>query len=443
MLVSCVLFVVALLPRAYVAARFGNEPIWDGHYYHYGAERIAGGFGYSEAIPGGASLPWSHYPVGYSGFLAAFYFVFGAKPVVGALAGALIGALTAGVVHRLALSFLSDVRAFAAGMLCALHPGLIVYAGLLMTEPLAGFGLMLAPLVFLRLRNRPVAAAAAAGIVLGLTTLVRPQSLLTAPFMGVLVPKKDRKQSAALLGAIATAVCLVTVAPWTLRNWHELGGFALVSTNGGQNLAIGASPHATGRFDDLTAEDGCSEATGEVAADRCWSTQGIAWIERDPLRWVALIPKKLHYTFDHQSFAIGYYGEADPDRFPEAKRRLYRSVLSFAQYILLFAAALAGVRRPTPGKRNGERWGFIGSVAALFGGGVLSGVRIVWPMVVLGTIGGLADFTRETRTRVVPYCALLVALLMAVHVVFFGEDRYQIIVTPALCLLAASLLRNP
>jgi len=443
MLVSCALFVVALLPRAYVAARFGNEPIWDGHYYHYGAERIAAGFGYTEAIPGQASVPWSHYPVGYSGFLAAFYFVFGARPVVGALAGALIGAFTAVVVHRLALSFLSDVRALVAGALCALHPGLIVYAGLLMTEPLAGFGLMLAPLVFLRLQRRPVVAAAAAGVVLGLTTLVRPQSLLTAPFLGALVPEKERKRRAALLGAIATLLCLVTVAPWTARNWHELGGFALVSTNGGQNLAIGASPHATGRFDELTSEDGCSETHGELASDRCWSKQGVAWIERDPLRWAALIPKKLHYTFDHQSFAVGYYAEADPDRFPESKRRVYRTVLSFAQYFLLVAAALAGVRRPTSGEKNGARWGYIGSVAVLFGGGVLSGVRIVWPMVVVGTIGGLTELTREIRARVVPYCALLVALLIAVHILFFGEDRYQIIVTPALCLLAASLLRNP
>ena len=30
-------FVAALLPRLFVAIAWAKEPVWDGHYYHFGA----------------------------------------------------------------------------------------------------------------------------------------------------------------------------------------------------------------------------------------------------------------------------------------------------------------------------------------------------------------------------------------------------------------------
>src|SRR5215468_6606339 len=87
---------VALLPRLLVALVFAHEPVWDGHYYHFGAERIAAGLGYSEdVVVGGLRLwrPWCHYPVGYSGLLAAVYKVFGSGLVVAPVVNAIIGTL--------------------------------------------------------------------------------------------------------------------------------------------------------------------------------------------------------------------------------------------------------------------------------------------------------------------------------------------------------------
>lgn len=42
------LFALALVPRLYVALAWAGEPVWDGHYYDFGARRIAAGFGYSD-----------------------------------------------------------------------------------------------------------------------------------------------------------------------------------------------------------------------------------------------------------------------------------------------------------------------------------------------------------------------------------------------------------
>lgn len=100
---SAIAFVLALLPRLYVAIAWAREPVWDGHYYDFGARRIAAGLGYSDdLIVGGEPVwhPWCHYPVGYSGFLGLVYRLFGAGPHVATVANAVTGALLVVVVDR-------------------------------------------------------------------------------------------------------------------------------------------------------------------------------------------------------------------------------------------------------------------------------------------------------------------------------------------------------
>ena len=88
---SWALGMVALLPRLFVAIAWAREPVWDGHYYHQGARRIAAGLGYSEDVLSHGVLvwkPWTHYPVGYSALLGLFYRVFGDQLLVAPLLNA-------------------------------------------------------------------------------------------------------------------------------------------------------------------------------------------------------------------------------------------------------------------------------------------------------------------------------------------------------------------
>src|SRR3954462_10012562 len=87
---------LALVPRLYVAIAWAREPVWDGHYYDFGAKRIAAGLGYSDdVIIDGLPVwhPWCHYPVGYSGLLGIVYRIFGAGPHVATVVNAIAGAL--------------------------------------------------------------------------------------------------------------------------------------------------------------------------------------------------------------------------------------------------------------------------------------------------------------------------------------------------------------
>ncbi len=135
---------------------WSGEPVWDGHYYDFAAKRIAGGFGYSDdLVVGGQTVwhPWCHYPVGYSAFLALFYRLLGASHVVAATVDSLTGAGLAVVTWLLAREALTATRARIAGLLVALHPGMILYAALVMTEPLAALLTLLA-FTWLAVRDR-------------------------------------------------------------------------------------------------------------------------------------------------------------------------------------------------------------------------------------------------------------------------------------------------
>ena len=50
LLFGVALFLVALIPRLWVALALRGEAVWDGHYYDFGARRIAAGFDYSDDI---------------------------------------------------------------------------------------------------------------------------------------------------------------------------------------------------------------------------------------------------------------------------------------------------------------------------------------------------------------------------------------------------------
>jgi hypothetical protein len=229
-----------------------------------------------------------------------------------------------------------------------------------------------------------------------------------------------------------------------------MDGCALVSTTAGWNLAIGASPRATGRFETLRASDGCPIVTGQVQQDRCWMHEGLGWITADPERWLHLIPKKLGHTFDHESFPMGYLGEADPAAWPEPRKARGRALLTGAHAALLVLAALGLVARPSrrllAGRVSARDLVQLGALLAVVALGLLAIFDVshpLWPIaVVIPALALLPAAPGGARSRgVIGYVAFTIATVCITHAVFFGEDRYHMVTTPAFCILAACALR--
>lgn len=438
------LLVVALVPRLFIALAWGREPVWDGHYYHFGAERIASGLGYSEDVNiGGVDVwkPWTHYPVGYSALLAVFYKIFGAGILTAPIVNAFSGTLLVVIVHRVSRYLLSQNRARIAGALCALHPGLIIYSAVVMTEPTAALFILGALWAALAQRHT-IWGFIIAGVLIGLGSLVRPASLLAIPAFALIGPKPMWRSigRAMAIGAIA----LLTISPWTIRNCKVMDGCTLVSTNGGWNLAIGALTE-TGRFRTLRADDGCPIVTGQVQQDRCWGEVGAQKIRENPKAWFGKMPEKLSQTYDHEAFPIEYLREASPELWPEDRRAAGHELLTLFHWLLMTAAALCPIALITSARRPvsaATQSVLLLATAAYASYCFASPHHPFFALMVMVPVVALLPF--PGRPSGGPAGRTLFALLFATtitHAVFFGEDRYHLVVSPILCILAAGALR--
>src|SRR5262249_56850379 len=103
--------------------------------------------------------------------------------------------------------------------------------------------LAVAAALAMRARTSPRRSIAwiAAGVAMGIATLVRPQNIALAPVLGLLaLPGDATRGLRARAAAIVTGVALLCCAPWTARNCVRMERCALVSVNGGWDLPIGA-----------------------------------------------------------------------------------------------------------------------------------------------------------------------------------------------------------
>jgi hypothetical protein len=83
-------------------------------------------------------------------------------------------------------------------------------------------------------------------------------------------------------------------------------------------------------------------------------------------------------------------------------------------------------------------------VGLLIAYGILSDTHPFWPLAVtIPVLSALPLPGAPARGGVIGYLAFAVAAVALTHIVFFGEDRYHVVVTPALCLLGACSLRRP
>jgi uncharacterized membrane protein YkgB len=162
------------------------------------------------------------------------------------------------------------------------------------------------------------------------------------------------------------------------------------------------------------------------------------------VHWLALIPAKLGFTFDHESFEVEYLHEARPGAWPEPRRVAARDLTTLTHRLLLAASALgcvafAGARRPRAARVQGA---LLVVAAALVAVAFVVDVPTFWPVAVFASI--VPWLPLPGRPDVPPALLMGVALLsttLVTHAVFFGEDRYHVVVVPVLAMLAAGALR--
>jgi len=274
------------------------------------ARGIAQGDGYHVLF---SKLPTAFHPIGYPGWLAGVVWV--AKSVglerheslLIMLVQAVIGTASVALVYAITRRLFDPRVAIVAAALTACFPNLVFYTGLVYSETLYIFGILLAVWLVVRVDWEPVPSVPVIvlfGLVVGLATLVRPFTLPLPIFLGVALLRSGASwPDAGRAVAIALGVAVLVLVPWTIRNARALHSFVPVSTNLGDTLCLDNSPGAFGGFRNLPPE--CSPEfpgrSGEAKRNSFNLHVAERWAVHHPAQELGLLPRRFWYGYqsDH------------------------------------------------------------------------------------------------------------------------------------------------
>jgi hypothetical protein len=303
------IFVAFLIPRLFLLAFASGLPTDDGQWYFERAISIVSGHGY--AFDGKITALW---PIGYPGFLALLFLFFPESALTGLIANFFLSAAT--VICSYYIFRRLRVGTFWPLFGClglTLYPTFILYQQMLWSEILTTTLITAAILGLLISRNN--LHYFLTGIVFGLATLVKSQTLLYLIF----VPLYDVAAKRTVWGCAGKYVILLigvalTVSPWTLRNFIEFDRFILVQSNGCYALFQGNNP--INGYGTAINSDAFAAAYPEVVSDitkplpdeinmsdRACSA-ALKFMMENPLEVLRRIPNKLYRFFGHDALVF-------------------------------------------------------------------------------------------------------------------------------------------
>ncbi len=338
----------------------GAGGIDDALWYHASAQLLVRGHGYVSPF---TLQPTAMWPPGYPALLALGYGLFGASPKTAVALNAVFGAVTCWLVWRLGLRLIGVRGALVATALLAAFPSHVFFAALTLSETLFTSlvsGLLLAAVA---LGERPAPYAVGGwilwGAAAGATGLVRSEAiaLAAAPAIAVASLGAWRASGRVLVAAVFGAILALT--PWIVRNLGLFGVVVPTSTSFGRTLWIGHNPLATGgmtvaindAMEALLVRHGPFEwsPAGDLAFDRMFRDDALAFAVAHPLRELALVPARAYHLFRGDHVWQAWYHRGTPRVAPsEAARRLLGRVAD-GYYLLVGILAVAGwlLRRPS------------------------------------------------------------------------------------------------
>lgn len=278
------IFVLGAALRVAFALWAPGVPLSDGRFYHLHALVMLdlGAYLNGDGSPGIRWMP------GWPAFLAGLYHLFGDSPRVGMVACGLLDAGTAALTALLGTRLFGRSVGIAAGLLYALWPGMIYYAGTLFTEPIFNL-LFVATLLLLSggrgegdapARRRPRAAEIGAGLCFGAAAYMKGEPLALAPALLWAIWRLDSRGAAFLRrGAALLGVTAALIAPWTLRNWLVFERFIPTSASGGVVVHLANQPGASGGQDFHLQRELSRKYRGENLAETTIRRNDVGWGE--------------------------------------------------------------------------------------------------------------------------------------------------------------------
>lgn len=385
--IGFVLFVGVVLRVAWVSL-FPATPASDGATYISLAYKLLNGARYESA---GTLAYW---PPGYPLFLAPWLFLLPA-PLAIPLSQIVLFVVGALGIHRLTKLIASQAAASVAVVLFAAWPSLIAMTSTPEKEILI---LALLPWGMYWALHASLKTALLSGISLGVAVLVQPSLQLLIPVLGLfLVVRNGLKYLPGALIFITAA--LLTIAPWSLRNFQVLGAFKLVSTNGGDVLYRANNPLATGGYTERGAID--LSQLSELERDRQSRELALRWIRENPWSFARLaVEKQVRFMGDD---AYGIYttfrakGEKRENRL-YVPLKILANAWNLLVWLLLASYVLKGHRLPNDARVVIWAWYYLFALHSVFEAGAKYHVPMIWVLcVVLGVLSTKGSYPERVE----------------------------------------------
>jgi 4-amino-4-deoxy-L-arabinose transferase-like glycosyltransferase len=400
-LIVAILWLAAITRLAWVLA-IPTQPISDFMEYDRLATGIISGQGYVN-IDG---QPTAYRAPGYIYYMAGIYSIFGHQQIAVRLGNVLLGVVTCYLTSLLASELFNQRTAVFAAFLIAVFPSLIAWANILAAENLfipVSLGIILTFLKAVKsshLRSRWVILC---GLLSGVGVLIRPIAVLLPAILVVAMMfrqglksiftegKKNLLQHAGLtLGLYA--VLIFTVLPWTIRNWEVFGRLVFVSTDGGITFLSGHNERSLSDeysvegpvFDSLNAE-----SLDEVSYDHQAYLLAFKFILHNPSVEIRLLVHKLFNYFKDDVSGFTY--------------NVKSSIIPLPNWFVILSKAVAEI----------------------------------FYLSVLGLALASIFLNRFPKDRWYLILLVLIVVWTAVHLAFYGKDRFRLPLTPELAQLAA------
>lgn len=210
----------------------------------------------------------------------------------------LLSSLSMGLIYLIARRFASDGVALAAAAMYAVHWIAIFFSALFLGTSLFIFLLLLSLWLLLVSDATRAAPLILAGLVAGLSALVRTEVLVCVIAWAAWITWRRHFARAALFVVAA----IIPILPITVHNYRMTGQVIPITAIGGYNFFVGNNAHADGKTvwasKDALNKLGVPENLPPLENQSRYMKAALGDILKNPARFAGLILKKVYYLLN-------------------------------------------------------------------------------------------------------------------------------------------------
>ena len=244
-------------------------------------------------------------PPGYPTLIAGVYATFGPNLLSLRLVEGVLGTVSVALLGWVGAGLFGPRAGLIAAALMALHPVLAFLPSTQYSESTVVLSLVLAFAAFFAAWRRGAAWRwALAGVLFGVSALVRPNTVFMLPGLGLGLLLAPRPPAGGRLvpGLIALLALVATLTPWIVRGHQVHGRWYFVASGGGRQFWVGNNARATAETTSPTqwnaAElESLARQPDELAQERWLYREGMRFVRAEPARAGRLYLKELGNLF--------------------------------------------------------------------------------------------------------------------------------------------------